>query len=284
MSETILIFGNGYVAKRLAEVLKDLNWQVYVTTREESFSQNDSKIKRISFFDLKKAIIEQASYVLSTVPPDEKGSDPVLEQYYDLFKIDSLKWIGYLSATNVYGDHQGSWVDEGSECRPGSLKAKYRLQAEKEWLGLYTNHNLPVHIFRLAGIYGPERNSLQSIKAGKRSTVFKAGHFFSRVHVTDICNIVLASINDPCFGEVYNVSDNKPALISEVQKFAANLLGENLVEVPFEQAEISEKMKGFFHDNKKVSNKKVLNELKVKLTYPDYKSGLSYGCGVDFKG
>ncbi len=282
MKKRILIFGNGYVAKFLSKELINHGWYVYCTSRQvESNNHNEFKnITMINFSDpALPEILKSANAILSTVPPNDEMIDPVLEKYLGLIKKEKFEWIGYLSSTSVYGNHDGKWVNEETKCFPSNLKSKARLLVEQEWLKLYLEHKLSVHILRLSGIYGPGRNCLEEIKNGKDFTVVKKNHNFSRIHVMDICQAIISSIHSPTPGEIYNVSDNEPAPLNVVQQFGSKILNKNILkEVFFEDANLSKQLEMFFADNKKVSNEKIGKKLKIKLHYPNYRIGLLKGC------
>lgn len=281
----MMIWGHGYVTQFLKKPLIEEGWRVISTSRNVpigSSIQNDHET-RMHFFDPNLAsYIQSSDAILSTVPPDESGTDPVLKYYQEIITTSRCRWIGYLSATSVYGDHRGAWVDEQALCKPSHLKAQYRLLIEQQWLGLYDQWNLPVHIFRLSGIYGPKNNCLEEIDKGKKTTLIKNNHFFSRIHVEDIAQSIMASVHQPTAGQVYNVSDDKPAPLHEVHQFAASLLGkEPLQMVPVEESNISEPMRLFFQDHKKVNAQKIKKTLGIRWIYPDYQSGLSKDCLFD---
>jgi nucleoside-diphosphate-sugar epimerase len=282
MKKTILIFGNGYVSKFLSKELINHGWRVYCTSRHvESKNQNECRnTTMINFFDpVLPEILKSANAILSTVPTGDKMIDPVLEKYLGVITKEKFEWVGYLSSTSVYGNHDGKWIDEQTKCIPSNLKSKTRLLVEQEWLELYLKHKLPIHILRLSGIYGPGRNCLEEIKNGKDFSIVKKDQCFSRIHVMDICQAIMASINSPTPGEIYNVCDNEPAPIHIVQQFGANILNKNkLKELSFENANLSKPMEGFFSDNKKVSNEKIIKNLNIKLHYPNYRVGLLKGC------
>jgi nucleoside-diphosphate-sugar epimerase len=275
----IVIFGNGYVTQFLVPQLVLQGWSVYVTSRQLQLVKPIGGSRLIHFFDPDLPnIISQSQAILSTVPTDPTAIDPVLALYADPIR-NAKAWVGYLSATNVYGDHGGAWVTEASSCQPSYPKAKTRHLAEQKWLSLHHNHQTPVHIFRLSGIYGPKRNALIAIDQGKKHVVVKQNHQFSRIHVADICQVILASIAKPTPGEIFNVSDNQPAPIEDVYHFACQLLGrDQLDQVPFEAAKLSKPAKQFFNDHKQVSSQKIQSQLGIQWRYPDYKTGLADGC------
>lgn len=282
VSKNIVIFGLGYVAEAVSKDLVNLGHNVYITSRNASFCKLDALKGYFTIgFDSPELpnIIESAHVVLSTVPP-YKGVDPVLESYATRYiHSGDFEWVGYLSSTSVYGDHQGKWVDETSHCMPNYTNAEVILLAEKKWLDAYLKYGVPVHIMRLSGIYGPGRNCLEQIKKGKDFTIVKKGHYFSRIHVSDICQSIIASIKFPTPGEIYNIADSEPASIDVVHQYAASILKlPELRTINFEDAVISEGMRNFFLSNKRVSNCKISEILNIDWMYPNYRIGLLEGC------
>ncbi len=184
--------------------------------------------------------------------------------------------MGYLSTTGVYGDRDGGWVDEEAPLEPTGARGRKRVAAEAAWLALRRDHGVPVHLFRLAGIYGPGRNALATVQAGRAKRIDKPGQVFSRIHVDDIATVLEASMARPNPGRAYNVCDDEPAPPAEVIAHACDLLGVAPPPlVPFEQAELSAMARSFYRDNKRVSNRRIKQELGVKLAYPGYKAGLA---------
>ncbi|MEI8295036.1 MAG: SDR family oxidoreductase [Alphaproteobacteria bacterium] len=285
MSKTVIIFGHGYVSKFLIQQLNAFGCVVYCTSRKVDIGRpvKNENVTIINFLDPSLiSLIKSSNVLLSTVPPNNEIIDPVLDEYADIISKGIFEWIGYLSSTSVYGDHHGAWVDEETKCAPSNEKSRIRLLAEQQWLELYSKNKLPVHVLRLSGIYGPNRNCLKQIKNGKDFTIIKKDQFFSRIHVEDICMAIIASIKSPTAGEIYNVSDDEPAPINIVQQFGASILNANsLKEIPFEVSTLSDQTKFFFNDNKKVSNKKIMKKLNIKWIYPNYLVGLTKGCLPD---
>jgi nucleoside-diphosphate-sugar epimerase len=282
MSKTIVIFGSGYVAQFLAPRLHAEGWVVYQTSRKASLrhctAEEHAYTVHFCSPDLPK-ILAEATAVLSTVPTDRHSIDPVLAAHEQSLYTAKTQWLGYLSSTGVYGDHKGNWVTEESVCSFADAPTERRYVAEQAWLTLYKQRQLPVHIFRLAGIYGPKRNCLEEIIKGKNFTVVKPGQYFSRIHIEDIVHALIASLNNPTPGEVYNVCDDEPAPLDAVQQFAARLLNHPpLKEIPFNEAVLSERARIFFNSNKKVSNRKLLRMLAIQWQYPHYRVGLEQGC------
>lgn len=211
------------------------------------------------------------THVLVSIPPEEAG-DPVLDRHRaDLYRLSSLAWVGWLGTTGVYGDRGGAWVDEDTPLEPTTARTDRRARAEAAWLA----SGLPVHLFRLAGIYGPGRNALRQLLDGSARRIVKPGQVFSRIHVDDIATTLEASMARPNPGRIYNVCDDEPAPPQDVVAFAAELLGvPPPPEEPFETAELSPMARSFYRDNRRVRNSRIKEELGVRLAYPSYREGL----------
>jgi len=280
----IVCFGFGQVAKNFIKKLNNngVSFKLTATSREESKNKKFENINYESFqltensFD-KNFIsrLENADHILLSIAPIN-GRDIVIKNFQKYLKIKKIKWITYLSATSVYGDHSGKWVDENSETDPTSLNGIERLKVEKDWMELANKSDLPFQIFRLSGIYSNRYNILKRLKAGDVKIVNKKNHFFSRIHVEDIANILCNSLNYFKKKEIYNISDDKPAPAAEVAMYGVKLLG---IDKPktIEINEIeSEMLKGFYKDSKKVNNKKMKEFFNYKLKHPSYIEGLNY--------
>jgi len=278
----LFCFGLGYSARVLAMRLQAAGWAVAGTTRSAEKAAVLAKQGIAAFVydrDRPLADARQAlagtTHILSSVPPDDRG-DPVVDHHEtDLRTCGDLQWAGYLSTTGVYGDRGGGWVDEDSALEPTGERGRRRVAAERAWMRLYEDAGPPVHLFRLAGIYGPGRNALESVRAGRAQRIDKPGQVFSRIHVADIARVLEASIARPNPGRAYNLCDDNPARPEEVIAFACTLLGiEPPPLVPFAQAELSPMGRSFYRDNKRVANRRIKEELGVALEFPDYKAGL----------
>ncbi len=217
--------------------------------------------------------LNAATHLLISAAPDAAG-DPVLAALQDEIaqRADQFAWVGYLSTTGVYGDHQGAWVDETTPLTPATKRGIARKQAEAAWADI---PGLPLHIFRLAGIYGPGRGPFSKVRNGTARRIIKPGQVFSRTHVADIARILQASINQPNPGAIYNVCDDDPAPPEDVIAYAAELLGLPVPQAEdFATAEMTPMARSFYAESKKVRNDKIKQELGVRLLYPDYRSGL----------
>jgi nucleoside-diphosphate-sugar epimerase len=268
----LLCFGLGYSARILAGRLGD-GWRVSGTSREPREPgclcfDRDSPLAPPEFAGV--------SHILVSIPPDEIG-DPVLGRHADdIARLPGLAWLGYLSTTGVYGDRAGGWVDENSELRPSGLRGRRRVEAEAGWQGLWRRRGVPVHIFRLAAIYGPGRSPFDALRAGTAKRIRKPGQVFSRIHVDDLAGVLIASIARTRPGAVYNVCDDEPAAPEAVVAHAASLLGLPAPPlVPFETAGLSPMARSFYDDNKRVSNALIKKELGVRLRFPNYRDGLA---------
>ena len=275
-SPTLLSFGHGYSAKALAPALLSAGWRVIGTTRtpEKADGLRDTGIDGRIWpgSDLSDALSD-ATHLLISAGPDEAG-DPVLRELSTEIaaRAPRYEWVGYLSTTGVYGDHGGGWVDEDTPLTPSTRRGQWRKAAEEAWQRI---PGLPLHIFRLAGIYGPGRGPFSKVRAGTARRIIKQNQVFSRIHVEDIAAVLLASINAPNPGRIYNVCDDEAAPPEDVISHAAELLNVPVPEaVRFEDAEMSPMARSFYAESKRVSNRRVREELGVTLKYPDYRTGL----------
>ena len=280
----LFCFGYGYTCDYLGHALMAQGgWRVSGTTRDpEKRKELRARGVNAYLFDEEVSlpdslyILRDVTHILISTPPNEHG-DPSYEMYAeDIMRLrNNFEWVGYLSTTGAYGDRGGGWVDETSEIRPTTIRGSRRVRAEEQWMNLWKEHGLPVHIFRLAGIYGPGRSALDSVRAGVARRVDKPGHAFSRIHVEDIVQVLMASIENPKPGEVYNLSDDFPAPSHEVIDYACKLLGiKSPPLIPFDKVDLAPITQSFYADNKRIKNDKIKNDLGVALKYKNYREGL----------
>ncbi len=301
MTGRLFCFGLGFSALRLAERLMAEGWSVAGTCRGED-KRTALEQRGIAAFrfdrdrplDDPRAALAGTTHLLSSVPPDrslapaaadvpEAGGDPVLAAHAaDIARLaaadPALRWAGYLSTTGVYGDTGGAVADESTEPRPTAERSRRRVVAEAAWLDLWRRHGVPVHLFRLAGIYGPGRSALDQVREGRARRIDKPGQVFSRIHVDDIATILLASMGRPDPGAVYNCADDDPAPSHEVVALACALLGvapPPLLPYDQVQAELSPMARSFYADNRRIANDRIKRELGLVLRYPSYRDGLA---------
>ena len=278
MTGHLFCFGLGYSALAFARDLMKDGWRLSGTTRnEDKRAALEADGIAVHLFSRDQplaepeAALDGVTHLITSIPPDAEG-DPVLGCHEkDLRASTGLAWAGYLGTTGVYGDRQGAWVDETDPPSPSQARTRRRVAAEGHWLA----SGLPVHIFRLAGIYGPGRNALETVKSGRARRVVKPGQMFGRIHVDDIAQVLKASMARPNPGAIYNVADDEPAPPQDVIAYAAKLLDvEPPPEVPFDQAKLSDAARSFYADNRRVANGRIRNELGVELKHPNYREGL----------
>lgn len=268
----LLSIGHGYSASALAKLLLAQGWQVKGTVRSEASAAAVAAtgVEPLIWGPQVRPAIGWASHILVSVAPDRSG-DPTVNAFGGELRAARPQWVGYLSTTAVYGDHAGAWVDEDTPVTPGTARGIARAEAETAWAAL----RLPLHIFRLAGIYGPGRGPFEKVRDGTARRILKPGQVFSRIHVADIAGALAASIARPAPGAVYNLCDDDPAPPEDVLAHAAQLLG--LPEPPgvdFDTAEMTEMARSFYAENKRVSNARMKRDLGYALQYPDYRAGL----------
>ena len=280
----IFCFGFGQVAKNFIDklILENYNITLSSTTRNETKKEIFNGIDYKSFqFNSEKydknilSKLREADHILVSIPPKE-DKDIVIKSFSKFLESSKVKWITYLSATSVYGNHKGDWVNENSETKPTSPNGLARLKAENSWLALKMSKNLPVQIFRLSGIYSNERNILVRLKLGTAKLINKKNHFFSRIHVEDIASILFKSLSKFKSGEIYNLADDRPSSSEEIMLHGAKILNiKNLKKIEVKEIE-SEMLKNFYKDSKKVSNKKMKNYFSYNFKFPTYVEGLDY--------
>jgi nucleoside-diphosphate-sugar epimerase len=280
----IVCFGFGQVAKNFIKKINSENFKINltVTSREKSdkksFDDLDYESFQFSEHSFDKRLIENLKYsnhILISIAP-VNGEDIVIKNFKSIFDNSKIKWITYLSATSVYGNHNGDWVNENSKTNPTTTNGIYRLRAERSWLDLAEKKNLPLQILRLSGIYSNQKNILAKLKIGNAKIIDKKNQFFSRIHVEDIANVLFKSLKNYKSKEIYNISDDKPTSSEELILHGARLLNIEKPKVVDLSTIENEMVKNFYKDSKKVNNKKMKKFFNYKLKYPTYVEGLDY--------
>ena len=280
----IVCFGFGQVAKNFIKKINSENLKINltVTSREKSEKKSFDNLVyeslQFSESSFDKRLIENlkySSHILASIAP-VNGEDIVVKNFKNIFDNNKIKWITYLSATSVYGNHNGDWVNENSKTNPTSANGIARLNAEKSWLDLTEKQNLPLQILRLSGIYSNQNNILARLKTGNVKIIDKKNQFFSRIHVEDITNVLFKSLQKFKSKEIYNVSDDKPTTSEEIILYGSKLLNIEKPKVVDLSTIESEMVKNFYKDSKKVNNKKMKEFFNYKLMYPTYLEGLDH--------
>ena len=282
----LFCFGHGYSCNYVGyELMQRGGWRVSGTSRDpDKVKELRARGVNAVLFDEENHlpdalhIMRDVTHVLISTPPSSSGDVTFNVHANDILGLQNVEWVGYLSTTSPYGDKQGEWVDENTAPNPTTRRGNRRLRVEQEWLSLCETHNLPVHIFRLAGIYGPGRSALDSVRSGIARRIDKPGHAFSRIHVEDLSSALIASMLNPSPGQIYNICDDYPAPSHEVIDYACQLLNiQSPPLIPFDKIDLAPIALSFYMDNKRVRNDKMKRDLGVQLKYPSYKEGLQ-GC------
>lgn len=272
-AKTLLSIGHGYSAQALARRLIPQGWSVIGTTRNPARAAAFAAdgIEPLLLPGPLAPALARASHILTSVAPDASG-DPILRDHAEELRAARPDWLGYLSTTAVYGDHQGGWVDEETPLTPATARGQARVDAERGWAAL----GLPLHIFRLAGIYGPGRGPFEKVRDGTARRILKPGQVFSRIHVDDIAQVLVASMNAPRPGAIYNLCDDDPAPPEDVIAHAAELLGLPLPPaISYDQADLTPMARSFYAESKRVRNDRIKSELGITLLHPTYRQGLA---------
>lgn len=278
MTTRLVVLGHGYSAGFLTRRLVPEGWTVTGTTRDDPSRVEAAGAAPLHWpgqEDAVRAAIARADAILISAGP-EAGECPALRDFGATIAASPARWLGYLSTTGVYGDRQGDWVDEDSDLSPSTRRGRDRVAAEAGWQALAADHGLPLHIFRLAGIYGPGRGPFEKVRNGTARRIIKLGQVFSRIHAEDIAQVLATSIARPDPGAIYNLCDDDPAPPEDVLEHAAKLLG--LPPPPaedFATAAMTPMARSFYAESKRVSNERIKRDLGIRLIHPDYRSGLA---------
>jgi len=275
----LFCFGYGFSARALAALLPDAEIVATARSAEAAGELKSLGVEAVPFdgtAPLPAGALDGVTHLLASVPPGDEG-DPVVRHCGEQLRAaGAIRWVGYLSTTGVYGDHQGGWVDETTPLTPAGRRGERRVTAERQWLELFADRpEVSVQLFRLAGIYGPGRSQFRAVREGTARRLVKPGQVFSRIHVDDIAQVLKASIERPRDGAAYNLCDDEPAPPQDVVAFAAELLGiDPPPEVAFEDADLSPMARSFYGESKRVSNTLIKEELGIRLRFPNYRDGL----------
>ena len=271
-----LIFGCGFSGTFFAKTIRKHGCTVLTSSRSNKNDPNSFVFDSENNNTPDENIFKGVTHVLSCIPPDKDGKDPVLKILKNKIQSLSPEWVGYLSTTGVYGNTYGNWVSEKDQPNPFQKRSQKRLNCENEWL----ESDLPIQIFRLPGIYGPGRSTFESIKNNKIRVIHKNNQVFSRIHVADITNAIiylLENKNSSEFHPIINIADDEPCSQIEVIQYCYDLLKLKMPEpILFDEAkkELSPIAQSFWIENRRVSNELLCKKLGYKLIYGSYKLGL----------
>ena len=272
----LLILGAGYSGTTVGRLAEMLGTPVVATKRQPTSTANTLQFDSANGIHPNLEELNDVTHVLSTIPPDRNGQDPVLNQLLPELSALALRWVGYLSTTGVYGDHKGGWVSEDTPATPGQERSRRRLACEEAW----RSSGLPVQILRLPGIYGPGRSILSNLREGRARRIVKPDQVFCRIHVEDIAGACLHLIDAANHGDRpthVNVVDDCPAPSHELLDVAANLLNQQQPQTEdFETAStgMSAMAQSFWAENRRISNHLLCKTLGYRLLHPDYRAGL----------
>ena len=277
----LFCFGVGFTGLQTCEYFNDQNLITSGTTRDTNKKLNPN-IELIEYNPNKGKVylsesLASSKILLISIAPDKNGDVVLKSNYEDIANAlkTSVKRVIYLSTTAVYGDANGSTVDEKFKINPQSDRAKSRILAESQWTDLCDKFGVTLNILRLSGIYGTGRNQIRNLINGTAKRIIKEGHVFNRIHVVDIARIIyMLSVSD-IKSDIFNISDDMPAPPQDVVEFAARLLNTDPPEpVIFSEAILSEMARSFYSETKYIINQKIKEKLGLELKYPNYKLGL----------
>ncbi|MGJ5175854.1 NAD-dependent epimerase/dehydratase family protein [Bradyrhizobium oligotrophicum] len=211
-----------------------------------------------------------ADVVLISVPPGS-GDDPALAAFGDAITTGPARRVVYLSTVGVYGDHQGAWIDEETPLAPEHDRVQARVRVEQDWRARIGDR---LAVLRLGGIYGPGRNALVELRAGRARRIVKPGQVFNRIHVDDAASAIMGAISRTQ-GGAWNIVDDEPAPPQDVIAYAAALMGiDPPPELPFDRAELSPMARSFYASNRRIRNIRAKQDLGLVFAHPTYRAGL----------
>jgi nucleoside-diphosphate-sugar epimerase len=271
----LFVLGVGYTASRLIEVHGKAFNRISGTVRTAGKRARLGALE-LDLFDGAppaadlRAKAARADVILVSVPPGS-ASDPVLESFGASIAGGNAGRVIYLSTIGVYGDHNGEWIDEDTPLAPEHDRVRARLQVETEWRALLGDR---LSVLRLGGIYGPGRNALIELRAGRARRIVKPGQVFNRIHVDDAAAAIMGAVRRQ-HGGSWNICDDEPAPPQDVIAYAAELMGlPPPPEQPFETADLSPMARSFYASNRRIRNERAKRELDLSFAYPTYRAGL----------
>jgi nucleoside-diphosphate-sugar epimerase len=278
MTQTLLSIGHGYAAQA-AQAHLPPEWRILGTTRSPARAQDfsDQGLSPVLWAsdgpaDYLCAALAKATHVIMSVSPGP-GDDPALAALKDA-PAPHLRWVGYLSASSVYGDTGGDWIADDAPAAPTTDRGLGRLAAEAGWTEWAQARGAGAALIRIAGIYGPGRSVFDALAEGRAQRVVKPGQVFNRIHVHDLGQIIAAAARLRATGPIL-ASDLEPAPPQDLITHACTLLGcAPPPEVPFDHATLSPMARSFYSENKRLRPDR-LAELGVRLRYPTYREGLA---------
>ncbi len=281
---SVFFFGMGFSSQATARAIhENINPDIRVSGTTRSRPRAEELLRagvRSHAFDgrapglMLAADLIRSKNVVISIPP-ANGLDPVMTHHRpELDKIENLEWLCYFSSVGVYASSNGAWIDEDAPLEENQERAVLRIETEQLWRDYAKSRNVPITVFRIAGIYGPGRSALNKLRDGTAHRIIKKGQVFNRVHVADIGRITALAMRNRLDG-TFNLTDDEPAPPQDLVTFAAELLGvDPPEEIPFEKADLSELARQFYADNKRVSNASIKKALGIELLYPTYRDGL----------
>lgn len=287
MTGSLLVIGGGYVGRRAAIEAVRQGMGAFATSRDagrrDAFQELGIGGLDPSDESALQAAVTKASAILITAPPEASGC-PGLKALIPAITAAGAfpDWIGYVSSTAVYGDRDGGWAFEDDELNASSLEGARRVRAEADWLDAGRGMGLTVQVFRLPGIYGPGRSVVDRLRDGTARLVRKPGQIFNRIHVDDAVSGLFASIARPNPGRAYTLADDEPAPADVVMEWAADRMGlPKPTEVCWTDPSVSDAMRRFYLDSKRLSNARAKAELGWRPAYPSWREGLAATLSAD---
>lgn len=227
-----------------------------------------------------KEKLDQTQYLYYFAPPPSTGSqDTSLFSFLQNFKGDKLKKAMLISTTGVYGHCDGEWIDEAQPLLPKVDRAKRRIDAEKQMQNFCQSNNIDYSIFRVAGLYGPEKLPLKRLQKQEPILSIDQSPWSNRIHLEDLAQMCFLASRKKLGQQIYNLTDGHPTTMSDFFIQVAKSRGLTEPEqISFADAEkqLSKGMMSYLNESKRIKNTAILRDLDYQLKYPTLKEGLQY--------
>jgi len=226
---------------------------------------------------LKALRVAGAAIFYLAPPPETAPSDTRLARFLAALGDSRPALLLYMSTTGVYGDTGGAAVSEQSPLVPTSERALRRVSAEGIAVDWCTARRVRCVILRVPGIYGPDRLPLERLRRGEPVLRPEDAGPGNRIHVDDLVGACVAALDSGASG-AFNVTDGDHSTTSEFVATTAELAGlppPRFVTRAEAQAQISPGLLAFLGEARRVDNTRMREVLRVRLAYPDMRSGVA---------
>ena len=282
----LLIIGCGDVALRAVPQLRD-RYRIYALTHSR---ERVPLLRAHGMVPIAGDLDDAASLaglagiahdVLHCAPPPNRGARDTRTAHLiaALAKGKSLpQQLVYISTSGVYGDCEGALVNETRPQRPQTARAQRRVDAERQLREWGRRSRVRVSILRAPGIYSEQRLPLARLQAGTPVLNAEEDAYTNHIHADDLARMAVAALRFGHPGRAYNASDDSLLKMGEYFDLVADRCG--LPRPPrVSRAEASRRIApnqlSFLNESRRLSNRRIKQELRLKLRYPTVRDGIS---------